>query len=247
MAMVVGVALSMSAGAAPLPVHALTVPDPVDADAGEQLAERVAWLLGTAGYVTISSSVLEGRIGESPAVLRRRCGSDVACWRRAGEAAGLEQVVLIDRVDADTFGVRIVDVGADRGFRQGIAGLTAGWPEPELVDRLFGGLGALRIDGLPESASVQIDGGPSLPAPFGITIDPVTAGKHTLEFTADAHVPLFMTLMVYPDQQTELSAAMAVEQAPPRKRKVGWVGLGVVAAAVAAVLVSADGGVAGAP
>ncbi len=238
---------AIAAPSSALPVHAMVVADPVDGEQGALIAQRVGFLLQTTGYVVLNTDVLEGRIAETPHDLHRRCQSDPDCWRETGLRAGIEQAVLVDLIDDTTFGLRIVDMGTTMGFRKDKAGLTAGWPDPGLVERMFQGWGTLQIDGLPETAQVQIDGSAEHPTPHGLAIDPITAGKHSFDFRAEGYAPLFLTVMIYPDQETAVLAPMAIAEPEVHVRRsgMGWVAVGLIAGGVTAVALGASGGIAG--
>ena len=122
-----------------LTVHTGVLADPRDGAAGVEAADVVARLLtGSGAYDVVDPDVLQGRIGESPEGLYTRCGGNAACWRTAARAAGVEQLVLVERVDAKTLGIRVLDTTTEADFRKASApmGLGAG-PDPEVPASLL--------------------------------------------------------------------------------------------------------------
>jgi hypothetical protein len=231
-----------AAQGAPLPVHAVVLPDPRDGAAGEEIALSVERLLrGSTGYDLLDLDLLQGRVGEDPSQLFERCATDVGCWRVAATAAGVEQVVLVERVDEATLGIRVVDVAATGPFRLDKAALDVrGQAEPELLDRLFFRPGALRIEGAPAEARLVLDGSYELPLPHSLDIAPLASGKHSLDIQSDGSTPLFVTVMVYPDQQTVISAVMTPLDRGGRRRVTRWTtvwALGLAAGGVVALAV----------
>lgn len=231
--------------AKPLTVHALVVADPAGGDLGRQDAQTVeTLLLASQRYDTLDHSLLEARIGESAALVYERCRLQEGCWRALAAQAGVEQVVLVERVDEDVLGVRVVDASAKGGVRLGTTGTDAGGEE--LVDRLFLQPGRLEVSNLPEGAAVHVDGH-RVATPHGtdrVQVDPLMAGKHLVEVDAPGHAGLFVAVMVYPDQWTWVSADLAVIEVE-RRRPVWapWVGAAVtMGGALALGLTASVGG-----
>jgi hypothetical protein len=228
-----------------LTVHTGVLADPRDGSAGVEAADVVGRLLaGSGAYDVVDPDVLQGRIGESPEGLYARCGGNADCWRTAARAAGVEQLVLVERVDAKTLGIRVLDATTEADFRKASApmGLGAG-PDPEVLDRLFFRSGGIVLVGAPEGARVLLDGWYAVPAADRVELAPIAAGKHTLEISGEGFRTRFLTALVVPGQTAELDAelAPAVAAAPGRwSRWTTWVGAGVLAGAAVTLVVAAD-------
>ena len=248
--MVAAWALSAPAWGRPLTVHALVVPDPEGGVDGERAAEIVERLLRSSErYDTLDHSLLEARTGESAAAAYGRCRLQEGCWRQVAARAGVEQVVLVERVDNDVLGVRVVDASERGGVRLGTTAFDQGGAQ--LVDRLFLQPGRLEVGNLPIGAAVMVDGH-AVPTPAGtraVQLDPLAAGKHVVEVDAPGHAGLFVSVMVYPDQWTWVSADLAVVEAETRRVPWGpWVGAALaIGGAVALGLNAGDGGQFAAP
>jgi len=213
-------------------VHAAVLSDPEDGERGLANARQVsAMLRSSAGYDTIDNAVLEGRLGESPETLFRRCWNDVRCWRDAGLTAGVEQVVLVEAVDDLTLGVRVVDVVGDGPIRLGALGHAAGRIDMAALDRFFFTPGSLRVwDALP-GTRVLLDGRYEFTAGEELEIGVLASGKHSLEMEAPGCAPLFATFMVYPGQTTTISGRLTPLDAPRHRlhRWTTWWAVGLVA------------------
>jgi hypothetical protein len=215
-------ALAPRGWAAPLTVHAAVLSDPEDGAVGASNARQVsAMLRSSAGYDTIDNAILEGRLGESPEALFRRCWNDVRCWREAGLAAGVEQVVLVEAVDDITLGVRVVDVVVDGPIRMGALGHAAGRIDTVALDRFFFEPGSLVVRGAVPGTRVVLDGRFEFTAGEELSLGVLASGKHSLEMEAPGYAPLFATFMVYPGQTTTISGRLAPLD-PPRQRIRRW-------------------------
>lgn len=228
--------------AAALTVHVLVVADPRDGAAGTQTAEATARLLAASGsYDVVDRTVVEGRLGQAPADVFTRCGTDLSCWRAASAAAGVEQVVLVERVDAVTVGIRVVDAVGPLRMDKGPAH-TGGAPDAALLDRLFFDAGGLRLAGAPPGALLRLDGRAQIPLADPTDLVGLPSGKHTIEVEAPGYATLFAAVLVLPDQATELSVALVPIANGPRRlsRWTTWVGVGVLAGGAVGLAAGAD-------
>ena len=241
-----------TAPANPLTMYAAVLSDPSDGQDGERSSWWVEALLrSSAAYVTVEPTILEGRLGESPPDLYRRCWNDARCWREAGLRAGVEQFVLVERVDERTLGLRVVDVASDEPIRLDKVDIgTTGRHDPDLVDRLFFQPGALHLQDVPPGAALRLDHRYEFTPDGELLIDPIAAGKHILEMDAPGHAPLFTSVLVYSGQRTTISSHMTPLDRAPRRigRWTTWWAMGVVAGGVTALAVThANGGTAQTP
>lgn len=224
-------ALSLAAPlarAAPLTVHAAVLSDPNDGEVGLIAADKVSTLLrSSAGYDTIDNGVLEGRLGEGPDKLFRRCWNDVGCWRSAGLDGGVEQIVLVEVVAEHTLGLRVVDVVGRGPIRMGTFLQVNGRPDPKALDRFFFEPGSLVLSDLPPGARLLLDGRFEFDPEGTLELTPLASGKHSLEIEAPRHAPLFATVMVYPNQQTQVSGRLPQLQRS-RGRMARWTTLWAV-------------------
>lgn len=236
--------LAAAAFAGPLPVHGAVFAEPSDGDEGQRIAESVADLLRHSGsYQVLDAFHLEGRLGEAPGRRFTTCNEDVRCWRRTGEQVGVEQVVLVERVDASHLGIRVLDITGTEGFRRDMAEVGPwGAPDRGLLQQLFFQPGTLRLEGAPEGAVLELDSRVTYELPGGeVEIAPLSAGKHALEITAPGYLPFFSTVMVNPGQTRTVQAELVppLVQRPDR-RPWGWVvALGLLAAGGTGVGVAA--------
>lgn len=205
------------ARAALVPVHAVVLTDPRDGDGATPFARLVAELLtGSRGFVVVDPDLFEGRVGESPQTLFSRCGGAIDCWRGAAARGGVDQLVLVERVDAALVGIRVVDTTGAGDFRKDTAAVAAdGVLDVRLLDRLFFRPGSLRIEGVPEDTVLLLDGRHRFEVPGALALDAVVAGKHTLELRARGRVALFSVVMVYPDQTTTIRPILSPEPRRP--------------------------------
>lgn len=230
--------------AAPLTVHVAVLSDPADGEDGAASAAAVASLLRSSGaYDTVAPPLFEGRVGTPPGALFTRCWNDVGCWRDAGRTAGVEQLVLVEHVDAHTLGLRVVDVVGDGPIRKATATAAHGRPEPDLVDEVFFGPGSLTVRGLPAAAEVILDGQTRWVPDGALHLDAVAAGKHTLDVSAPGHAPWFASVLVFPDQRTEIESGLSPLDRPPLRtgRWTTWWTGAVLTLGAAGVIVAQQG------
>ncbi len=235
------------AAASPLLVHALVVSDPADGADGASAERRVEMLLtGSGRYRLQQDGVAEGRLGASPGGLYARCGLGTRCWRELGVQAGVDQVVLVELLDTSTLGLRVVDVAGTGGART--ATLGPAMDGRVAFEALFFGPGALLLTGVPEDARVVLDGVREVGGAATIELAPIAAGKHAVEVGAEGFAPLFVAVMVTPDQQTAI-AVTPLPLAPARRplRWAPWAAVALVGTGGLAVAFASGGGLASAP
>lgn len=225
------------AHAAPLTVHAAVVPGPGEhVDASGEILSRL--LEGSGAYTVVDGNWLEVRLGKPLPDLWASCGSDARCWAVEGRAAGLDQVVLIERIDRDVIGVRVVDVADGSAFRLDKTKASYdGRGEAAIVDRLFFGPGRIRVTGAPIGATVMLDGGYTFRVGDGPLEFELAAGKHTVEVGAEGYAARFATVVVVPGAVVPLEAELPA--LPPRRARIArwttWYGLALVAGGAAGV------------
>lgn len=227
--------LARSALAGTVPVHSAVLSDPRDGVEGERAAGRVSELLSANGaYNAVSASAVLARTGLSTADLFDKCTTKLPCWRDVGRSAGIDQWVLVERLDSG-LGIRVADIdGTNQDFRKTVLGPNARL-DADAIQPLFFAPGTLILDGAPDRAWVVVDGDYRIPVPKDGELA-IRAGKHAIEIDGDGFRGTSTTLLVIPGAKTLLDAALAPDRVVRRKR--AWapiVGLVVLAAGVGGV------------
>lgn len=222
------------AWAAVATVHVSVVSDPGDGLEGAEAAATLAGRLEQSGtYDVASPSTVEQLTGQDPGGWFSRCGSYVSCWRGAAAGSGLDQLVLVERIDVATYGVRVVDVASDKPFRLG----TAASPIDEsLLDRLFFGMGTVRLVGVPADVRVLLDGAPVNAAEFT-----APAGKHVVEIEAGGRSARWIAVLVVPDERSIVAVQLDRARAT-RPRQAVWLALAIAAVGSGLLVVGASAG-----
>lgn len=205
--------------AAPLTVHAGVLGVPADGVEGStEILSRL--LEGSGAYTVVDGRWVEMRLGKTLPELWRDCHADAPCWAAQGAAAGLDQLVLIERIDRDVIGVRVVDVAGGGGFRYDKARATYdGRGEAGIVDRLFFGPGRIRVLDAPIGATVMLDGGYTFRVGDGPLEFELSAGKHAVEVGADGYLSRFSTVLVVPAKVSDVAGLLLAE--PKRRSRLG--------------------------
>ena len=211
--------IASEAAAAPLTVHAAVLGGPNDhVEGSTEILSRL--LEGSGSYTVVDGAWVELRLGKTQAELWGRCRADAGCWASEGASAGLDQVVLIERIDEDAIGVRVVDVVDGAGFRTDKAKATYdGRGEAGIVDRLFFGPGRIQVLDAPAGATVMLDGGYTFRVGQGPLEFELAAGKHAVEVGAEGYLSRFAMVVVVPAQVAEVSGALLAT--PKRRSRLG--------------------------
>jgi hypothetical protein len=229
--------LQVAGAAEPAPVqaHVWVLTDP---DGGVQVAKwgvDASALIQTGAWRVVDGDRLAQRVGESADALYRQCYTDVGCWRTVGRHAGIDGIVLVDRLDDDSVGLRVVDVGIEGAFRQ-VAG--KGGDLPDMVGGLLLGEGTLRVEGLPLDCQITLNDG--APLFVGKTWETrLPSGKHTLLFQKEGYSPTVDVAMVYTAQTALVYAELEGGSTQAKRDWVRWVAVAGIGAGLLGVTVAA--------
>lgn len=154
--------------------------------------------------------------------LAARCDEDVACWRGATRAAGLEQLLVL-RVHPE--GEQLIAEGAVYSHAdtapRGAEPLPRGGGAPlPLLQSLLLDPGTLRIRAQTPGAQLWVDGElRRIPATALSAELPLPAGKHHLRVEAPGHHPAGLTFTVLAGQPTSIDVTLVerVELHPWRR------------------------------
>jgi hypothetical protein len=200
---------ALQAVAGTLPVHSAVLSDPRDGAEGERAALQVSEILAANGaYNAVSADAVLAHTGLTRADLFAKCGAQLPCWREVGRTAGIDQWVLVERVDAGRLGIRIADIEATNlEFRRSVLSID-GRLDSNAIEPLFFAAGTLFFDGAPERAWVVVDGDYRIPIPRDGQLA-IRAGKHAIEIDAEGWRATTTTLLVVPGTRTTVVAALA--------------------------------------
>jgi hypothetical protein len=202
---------SLQALAGTLPVHSAVLSDPRDGAEGERAALRVSELLAANGaYNAVSADAVLARTGLAPTDLFAKCTTQLSCWRDVGRTAGIDQWVLVERLDTGRLGIRIADIeGGGLEFRKAVLSANARL-DADAIQPLFFAAGTLFFDGAPERAWVVVDGDYRIPIPKDGQLA-IRAGKHAIEIDGDGWLSTSMTLVVIPGTRTLVPSGLLPE------------------------------------
>ncbi|MBN2799934.1 MAG: hypothetical protein JXX28_12380 [Deltaproteobacteria bacterium] len=228
-----------STGAAltlPLITHLAVLPDPADGLEGQREASTLSVMLRATGrYSPLAPALLEERLGAPPSLLFQRCWDDAACWRAAGARAELEQLVLVERIDAQHLGLRVVDVQGDGPLRKAV--VPSGQLAAVALSDLLFAPGALTVRLAPSAREVRVDGETMDLRGGVLSLAQVEPGKHTVETLGPAP-SAFTEVMVYPGAHAVVDLSAQTLPAHPARGGAWWaaslVGAGLIGATIAA-------------